>query len=175
MISSHLIISSGHVISSSRLISYVHPIYIACLCRRVAVFCWLSLGVDVWSFGGCLESILGRFGGSEGCLERSFGGLEGSWTALGRSWVALGPLLACLGWLLARLVPLLERSRACLGAVLGALGGVLGCSWRDLGAPKSMFQRSWLQNIKFENTLKHMWKNTDVCRSWEARIALGSS
>ena len=144
MISSHLIISSRHVISSSRLISYVHPIYIAYLCRRVAVFCWLSLvsmlgrlegvfvrfwvvfiaylycifllhiyiaylccrivvfcrlslGVDVWSFGGCLESIFGRFGGSEGCLERSFEGLEGSWTALGRSWVALGPLLACLG------------------------------------------------------------------------------
>jgi len=120
MISSHLIISSRHVISSSRLMSYVHPIYIAYLCRRVAVFCWLSLGVDVWSFGGWLESILGRFGRSEECLQRSFGGLEGSWTALGRSWVALGPLLACLGWLLARLGTLLAR----LGPLLAALEAV---------------------------------------------------
>ena len=95
-------------------------IYIAYLCCRIVVFCRLSLGVDVWSFGGCLESILGRFGGSEGCLERSFGGLEGSWTALGRSWVALGPLLACLGWLLARLGALLAR----LGPLLAALGAV---------------------------------------------------
>ena len=95
-------------------------IYIAYLCCCVVVFCRLSLGVDVWSFGGCLESIFGRFGGSEGCLERSFGGLEGSWTALGRSWVALGPLLACLGWLLARLGALLAR----LGPLLAALGAV---------------------------------------------------
>jgi len=79
-----------------------------------------GLGVDVWSFGGCLESIFGRFGGSEGCLERSFGGLERSWAALGRSWVALGPLLACLGWLLARLGALLAR----LGPLLAALGAV---------------------------------------------------
>ena len=110
-------------------------IYIAYLCCRIVVFCRLSLGVDVWSFGGCLESIFGRFGGSEGCLERSFGVLRGlgpllgdlgsllgrSWPVLGGSWLVLGRSWLVLGhsW------PLLGRSRACLGGVLGALGGVL--------------------------------------------------
>ena len=51
-------------IAYSCCISILH-IYIAYLCCCVVVFCRLSLGVDVWSFGGCLESIFDRFGGSE--------------------------------------------------------------------------------------------------------------
>ena len=86
----HILISYVHCLSSSHIsvaylyclcllhifiaysccISVLH-IYIAYLCCRVVVFCRLGLGVDVWSFGGCLGSIFGRFGGSEGCLGGS--------------------------------------------------------------------------------------------------------
>ena len=75
-------------------ISILH-IYIAYLCCCVVVFCRLSLGVDVWSFGGCLESIFDRFGGSEDVLRSLLSGLGGLGPLLG---VALGPLLASLEW-----------------------------------------------------------------------------
>ena len=86
MISSHLIISSRHVISSSRLISYVHPIYIAYLCRRVAVFCWLSLVSMLGRLGGVFVRFLVVLGGLRGVL----GALLGVLGALG---LLLSPLL----------------------------------------------------------------------------------
>ena len=58
-------------------------------------------------------------------LRRSWVGLGRCWGGLGRSWGGLG-----------------------------RFGGALGRSWRDLGAPKSIFQRSWLQKSNFQKNIE---------------------
>ena len=89
----------------------VLQIYIAYLCCCVVVFCRLSLGVDVLSFGGVLGRFLVVLEGPRGVLGRLLAVLGG-----------IGPLLGDLGWLLGRSWVALGLSWSLLGHFWPLLG-----------------------------------------------------
>ena len=133
---------------------------LSCCCLLLVESC-----VDVWSFWGCLCSIFGRFGWSEGVLEA----LLGVFGALGLLLGDLGSVsdiayLCCIFQSISILHTSVVVLLFFIVWVLGRFSVVLGVSWVDFWSLWVVWRVSWELFWRSWGLLGRSWAT--LGRSW---------